>query len=47
MGRKLDVLQQSHALLIERVTNARSEALEVIIIVLIALEIILFLLGKT
>ena len=46
VGRKLDVLQQSHALLIERVTNARSEALEVIIIVLIALEIILFLLGK-
>jgi hypothetical protein len=47
VGRKLDVLQQSHALLIERVTNARSEALEVIIIVLIALEIVLFLLGKT
>ena len=46
VGRKLDVLQQSHALLIERVTNARSEALEVIIIVLIALEIVLFLLGK-
>jgi hypothetical protein len=46
VGRKLDVLQQSHALLIERVTNARSEALEVIIIVLIALEIVLFVLGK-
>ena len=46
VGRKLDVLQQSHALLIERVTNARSEALEVIINVLIALEIVLFLLGK-
>jgi hypothetical protein len=46
VGRKLDVLQQIHNLLIERVTNARSEALEVIIIALIALEIVLFLAGR-
>ena len=46
VGRKLDVLQQIHNLLTERVTSARSEALEVIIIVLIALEIVLYLVGR-
>ena len=46
VGRKLDVLQQIHDLLHERVTTARGEALEVIIILLIALEIVLFLVGR-
>jgi len=46
VGRKLDVLEQIHNLLTERVTSARSEALEVIIIVLIALEIVLYLVGR-
>ncbi len=45
VGRKLDVLQQMHALLLERVTTARAEALEITIVVLIALEIVLFLAG--
>jgi hypothetical protein len=45
VGRKLDVLQQIHNLLLERVTTARGEALEVTVIVLIAVEIGLFLAG--
>ena len=46
VGRKLDVLQQIHDLLHERLTTARSEALEVTIVVLIAIEIALILLGR-
>jgi hypothetical protein len=43
--RKLDVLEQIHNLLLERATTARAEALEVTIILLIALEIALLLGG--
>jgi hypothetical protein len=46
VGRKLDVLQQIHDLLHERVSTARGEALEVTIILLIALEIVLILVGR-
>jgi hypothetical protein len=46
VGRKLDVLDQIHNLLLERVTAARGEALEVTIIALIALEIVLILIGR-
>jgi hypothetical protein len=46
VGRKLDVLQQIHQLLHERVTIARGEALELTIILLIALEIVLVLVGR-
>jgi hypothetical protein len=46
VGRKLDVLQQIHQLLHERVSTARGEALEVTIILLIALEIVLVLVGR-
>jgi hypothetical protein len=45
VGRKLDVLQQTHNLMLERVTTARGEALEVTIVLLIAVEIALFLAG--
>ena len=45
VGRKLDVLHEVHNLLIERVTTARAEALELTIIALIALEIVLFVAG--
>jgi hypothetical protein len=42
---KLDVLHQRYALLIERMRAARSELLEVLIVVLIMIEIVLILLG--
>ena len=45
VGRKLDVLEQIHNLLLERATTARGEALELTIIVLIVMEIAL-LLGR-
>ena len=46
VGRKLDVLQQIHQLLHERVSTARGEALEVTIVLLIAVEILLVLVGR-
>jgi hypothetical protein len=45
VGRKLDVLQQMYDLLVERVTTARAEALEMTIIVLIAVELAVLLAG--
>lgn len=42
---KLDVLQQMYNVLVQRVTTARAELLELTIIVLIAVEIVLFLRG--
>ena len=45
VGGKLDVLEQIHNLLAERVTTARAEALEVTIVVLIGIEIALLLTG--
>ena len=43
--RKLDVLHQRYALLAERVRAARSELLEVAIVVLVAVELVVLLLG--
>jgi hypothetical protein len=45
VGRKLDVLEQIHNLLLERATIARGEALELTIIFLIVMEIVLMLSG--
>lgn len=42
---KLDVLQQMYNILVQRVTTARAEALELTIILLIAVEIVMFLAG--
>jgi hypothetical protein len=42
---KLDVLQQMYNVLVQRVTTSRAEALELTIIILIAVEIVLFLAG--
>lgn len=42
---KLDVLQQMYNVLVQRVTTARAELLELTIIVLIAVEMVLFLAG--
>ena len=44
--RKLDVLQMRYSLALERVRAARSEVLEITIVVLIALEIVLILAGR-
>jgi hypothetical protein len=44
--RKLDVLQLRYSLALERVRAARSELLEITIVVLIALEIVLILAGR-
>jgi hypothetical protein len=46
VDRKLNVLQKRYDVLVQRVTTARAEALELTIIILIAVEIILFLLIK-
>jgi hypothetical protein len=43
--RKLDVLQLRYALALERVNGARSELLEVAILVLVALELAVLLAG--
>lgn len=45
VGRKLDVLEQIHNLLLERASTARGEALELTIILLIVMEIALLLGG--
>lgn len=42
---KLDVLQQMYNVLVQRVTTARAELLELTIILLIVVELILFLVG--
>jgi hypothetical protein len=46
VARKLDVLEKVYEILVQRATVARTEALEVTVIVLIAVEILLFLVGK-
>jgi hypothetical protein len=45
VARKLDVLQQMFDLLVQRVTTARAEALELTIIVLIAVEVVMLFAG--
>jgi hypothetical protein len=45
VARKLEVLQETYDVLIQRTATARAEALELTIILLIAVEIFLFLLG--
>ena len=45
VSRKLEVLDRLYGVLLDRVSTARAEALEVTIIVLIALEIVIFLVG--
>ncbi len=42
---KLEVLQEMYNVLVQRVTTARAELVELTIIVLIAVEMILFLAG--
>lgn len=45
VARKLDVLQQIYNVAVQRTARARAEALELTIIVLIAVEIVMFLVG--
>lgn len=45
VARKLDVLQKMYDVLVQRVARARAEVLELTIIILIAVEIVLFLWG--